>query len=104
MGMFDYFETEFNIDQERSIIFGLTFQTKDTPAQELHYYILKTDGFLWLQEMDYSKNPPQQSKITRVDDFTGMMEIYTFIDEYRTQYSYHLWFENGQIVAYERSK
>ena len=50
MGMFDYLRCHYPLPVEGGA--ALEYQTKDTPAQWLDQYEIRTDGTLWHQDYD----------------------------------------------------
>lgn len=50
MGMFDYVRCHYNVG--RGDLSGIEFQTKDTDAQYLHNYEVRSDGTLWHLNFD----------------------------------------------------
>jgi hypothetical protein len=108
MGMFDYLKCKYPLPNAGDN--DLEYQTKDTPAQFLDHYEIRTDGTLWHLDYDIEdRSDPNAEGLARwagrlshVNErwepvpFTGEIRFYHYISEAgRTEFS--AYFVNGML-------
>lgn len=111
VGMFDWIKCHCPLPRE---VQTAQFQTKDTPAQLLDNYEIRTDGTLWHEDYDIEdRSDPNATGLLALagwwqvnhrwrqeKDFTGEIVFYDEVDD--TWYEFSAYFVNGKLQHLEQ--